>query len=221
MRKTITVPAAGKKKVISAEGRSVLVENSGIYNDSDEVPIMKLRPGVSYPIFPRSQYPNEITGCGVQSYKKIEIEGTAESAGDQVTLITTDQELELDININFLSTAKSIAGTTSTKAASNNVQQFPELELANADGNLPKRLYIWVVGGATRGINYAFNTDPAQGYLPGDAMYWDNDQRNNSAASERTAIEPLEIVGIDWILAFRFIASVAGETPTLVCTAEY
>lgn len=216
MRKTITIPAAGEKQPFSITGRSIMIEQVPVYNNATDVPLMHMAPGGSeYPIYPRSTYPND-NG----QFQQLELIGTAESAGDEITLVSTDECLALNINILFNETSKSVAGNTQTKNASDSPQGFSAVEVADADGNMPKRLYIYVIGGTTRGINYAYGSNPSQGDNAANCYYWDN-ERDHEAAGDLITIEPLEIIGIDWILNFNFVATVPGETPTVIWTPEY
>jgi len=216
--KKITVPPAGVSKSFKMNGNTIKVAGAPSYKSSQVAPKLSFnQEGELLPLELRAQWPF----YSDKPFENIVVTGTAESAGDQLYLISLNGCSEPKIGAEPSEITKSIAGQTKTKTASDSVQQFSDLELANAAGDMPKKIYIWVVGGATRGINYAFNSDPSQGYLPSDSMYYDNDQRNNSTTSERTSIVPLEIVGIDWIKSFRFIASVNGENPNLVWTADY
>lgn len=210
--KTITVPAAGEHKEISLSGLSVKVLSAESFQDpfNDAARLSFNQAGANLPAVAGAAYP-----FGDCDFEKIVVTGTPESAGTEITLLAVPICLDLFIP-DSIQVQKSIAGETSTKQASDNVQGFSELELMDSENRLPKSLYLWVVGGATRGINYAYNADPSQGYQATDAAYWDNDPDHDPAE-----LQQLEILGIDWILSFNFIATAAGETPTVVYTPRY
>lgn len=223
MRKTVTIPAAGTSEAFDITGRSLIIESCGVYQSVPDVPTFDFVPGGNAnPIYPRSTYFNVDAEDNI--FNQISLHGTPESAGDQVTFYSTNACLSPEINVNVSQTVKSIAGATFNKAASDAVQQFSELELADANGNLPKRLYIYVQsgGGNGQGINYRFDSNPPQGEYA-NAFQWANLEYDaGSGVIQRIRTnEPLEIVGIDWILKFKFIATVAGETPNLIVTPEY
>lgn len=223
MRKTVTIPAAGTSKAFDITGRSLIIESCDIYQTVNDVPTFDFVPGGNNnPIYPRSTYFNVDATDNI--FNQIALHGTAESAGEQVTIYSTNACLAPEININVSQTTKSVAGATFTKSANDAVQSFSDLELTDSNGNLPKRLYIFVAAGGNtkQGINYAFNANPPQGSFA-DAFKWSNmayDDGSGVLQRLRTN-EPLEIVGIDWIKKFKFIATVAGETPTLIITPEY
>lgn len=220
-RKTITVPAAGVSKAVPMTGKSIMIlSGPSHFLLSDFAEVSFNDPGARLPAVPRSTFQFEGEDC----FERLVVTGTEESAGDELEVLFINGCLGSRINTNILETHKTEAGTTGTKQASDAVQQFTELELVDADGNLPKRLYIFVTGGATRGINYAFDADPTQGDGATDASYWNNDAEFNAAntAYEKPKeLERLEIEGIDRILKFRFIATVNLETPTLIWDADY
>lgn len=216
-RKTITVPNAGQTKQVKITGRSVIVEQANPYLNVGDVPLLSFdQPGQQRPALTRSVYGTFNGGI----FDSIVVTGTAESAGDNLTLFSTYSCLDDFINFDALQTAKSVMGATQTKDASDSVQGFSDGEIADPDGNLPKRLYIYVVGGATRGINFAYENNPVQGDHDTSSMYWDND-RSHESAGDKVSAEPLEIVGLSAIQKFKFIATVAGEIPTLVWTPEF
>lgn len=211
----ITVPAAGQSKSFELQGQSVLVLAAPAYQNVLEAPKLSFnQPGDDIPLFQGGKWPK----FG-ERFQQIQITGTSESAGDTLQLLSTNVCIDADPGITG-DTLATIAGTTQSKAASDVVQSFSEAELQDVDGNLPERLIIYVIGGATRGINYAFNSNPSQGYPPTDSYYWDNEQAHGGS-SQQSPMEPLEIEGIDWILSFSFIASVLGETPDLIWTPDY
>lgn len=230
MRRTIEVPAAGVSEAFPFVGRTLFIEQASAYFGVDEVPLLSFNEaGDQLPALTRSRfgyhdgYFDQCQGQGDGRFNKIVVTGTPESAGDKLTLFTTKSYINQDfINFDALLTSLSVAGDTdSSRQASDAVQSFTEAAIADSEGNLPKRAYIWVVGGATRGINYAFGSNPSQGFMATDAYYWDNDIGNAAGSGDIINHRALEIIGIDWILAFNYIAAVATETPTLVITFEY
>jgi len=211
--KKITVPPAGVSKAFKMGGNTIKVAGAPGYRNSQVAPKLSFnQKGELLPLELRAQWPF----YSDKPFENIVVTGTAESAGDQLFLISLDGCAEPKIGAEPSEITKRIIGETKTKDASNSVQQFSDLEISNNDDELPQSLYIFVVGGSTRGINYAFNTDPSQGYSATDGAYWDNDPQHDPSE-----LDLLKLNGIDEIQSFRFIATVANETPTLVYFGEF
>jgi hypothetical protein len=206
MRLTTTIPGAGIEKAVKLTGASIIVENSGVYSRVDQVPFFAFNPGSNNnPIYPRSVYVNSEGG-----FNSIIITGTEESAGDEVTFFTVDECLTTDLNINLNETVEAEAGTTSEEVLSDAVFEFDELSILNAEGKLPKRVYL---SSADENIHYTFNVDPEQdsGTLFHNLGAPGNNKRNT----------PLQIEGINFILSIRFINATNATDSTLVYTFEY
>ena len=155
MRKTVEIPAPGTPLVIPATGKSLIIESMNLYSDVSEVPVFDFSPGVNqYPMYPRSVYANE------KGYKEIRLQGTVESEGDEVTILTTNQCLKTNLNINYSESYDSTPGTTTPELLEGTeVFQFNELAIQNSEGYLPKRVYL---NSLDNPILYAFNTNPNQ-----------------------------------------------------------
>lgn len=206
MRTTITIPAAGSRLTINATGRSVAIEEMNVYPTAADVPILKMRPGSEYPLYPRSTYPNE---DGI--FNSLEIVGTAESAGDEITLLSTDECLPLELNIDFSASYLAVAGTTTTETLSDAVFSWDEITIQDANGNMPKSV---LVQSLDEPIKLAFNVDPDQAD-PGNAHILN--APDGTFNNENT----FEIKGIDFILAARFINATAATDSTLAYTFRY
>lgn len=199
MRQTVQIPADGEKINVPLTGISVIIEAAGTYETVDDVPVLAFdRPGNDFPIYPRSQYQNP-----QGEFNKIVITGTTESEGDDITLVSFQECLESEVNIvysgSFRATLIDTFSITSTDAA----QSIPELQLTNADGKLPSKIYI---AARDNEILYSFGSDPVQG---GDGYVMSADS------------EPIEITGINFITEFKFISSASGVHGDLIITPEY
>lgn len=204
IRKKIIIPAAGKTINLGLTGRSVIIENVPVYETPEDVPVLATNTGSSYPVYPRNVYSDN-----GERFQDLILTGTAQSAGDELDIYVTDECLETRFNIVLSEQYKSVPGTTFTKPANDAVQTLSALELVDADGNLPTKLYISVSPTAgTQGIKWAINTDPAQG--------------NDTIGTQmKPGAEPIELIDVSWMLAFRFIAEIALETPIVNFTPEY
>lgn len=221
MRKKITIPSAGVTEPFKIRGRSVVVEKASIYDNADEVPLIGFNSGNDqFPIYPRSTYQFQ-EQC--EEFNEVRITGTAESAGDEIILISFREPLQSEINIVYSDSYEITLKDTFTLAASDAVQSIPEVNLANSAGRLPNKIYVFVIGGATRGINYAFGASPNQGDGDDSSLYLDNDPTHDATTAGYVGAskDPLEIEGINFINNFNFIATVATETPNLIITCEY
>lgn len=147
-------------------------------------------------------------------FERVIVKNDGEAGGQNVQLLITGLELERKVEVPP-SIAPDLKATFS-KGASDSVQSFSSAELTNSNGLLPVRANIFVVDGATAGINYAFGKDPVQGLGNADSMYLDNEPQRSTAE-----MFPLQITGTVFIQEFRFISAVATETPNLIVTFEY
>lgn len=208
MRKTVTIPAAGKTLTVSMTGRSVIVESMGTYPSIDDVPTMQLSPGISdYPLYPRSVYPNS------EEFQQIVITGTAESAGDKITLLSTGQCLDLALNIVFSGSYEAVAGTSFTVTSTDAAQSLSEIQLQDAAGNLPKSI---VVSALDNPIIYAFNVAPDRSTDLGHILH-----KNVITGGSEFNGSLLEIEGIDFILNWQFASAAAGSPAVLTVTPRY
>ena len=206
MRLTTTIPAAGVEKAVKLTGRSVIVEAAGIYSKVIEVPKFDFNPGGNNnPIYPRSVYVNSE---GV--FNSIVIKGTAESDGEEVTFYTVDECLTTDLNIDLAGQFEAVMGETETEVLSGTVFSFSAAAIQNADGKLPKKVYL---ASSDNPIHYSFDVDPDDD--TGTKFYKLN---GPNAAGPNTPV-PLE--GIDTILKARFINEASGTDSILVYTFEY
>jgi len=206
----LTIPAAGSWKSFKVSGRSLQVIEMNPYSSQDQFPKIAFQDKSN--VLPLRRQPS-VYGLDHQ-FSKIWIQGTDESAGEKIFLISYQDCRDTNLNFNSGQSKQYIIGQTFSKGATDNVQQFTDLQLMDADGNYPSRVYIFVAGGATAGINYSYKTDPAQGVAAAPA--WDNDAANNPGEQA-----PLELTGESTIKHFRFRATKATETPTLFVTPLY
>lgn len=205
MRKTITIPQAGKIERFSFDGKTAIIENVGTFSGVNQVPLLGFNGhGAEFPMYPLATLPNIWDG----DIKQISIEGTAESAGSQVTILTLDACLSLDFKPQFSGSYKSYPGSSITKQMDDSVQQFSELELMDENDNLPKEVHLVRLGAGE--INYRWNegggVDPSQG-------------GNDSKLP--TNPDLLKVTGVSVILGMKFTNDVAGETPILLAHPIY
>lgn len=206
MRHKITVPGAGVTKTFNQiKGKTLIVESANLFSGLEEVPLLGFNSGGNLnPVYPRSQYQYEANG----NFDSITITGTTESAGSEIYFISSNLCLGTEINIQYSTSFSTFPGTTTGKTMDDTVQTFTEMELADADGNLPSKMYAYCTG-AGNGINYAFNVNPANGAT------------NNNFYLAPDTVEPIVIDGLAWMLALRIINRTNAETPNFVYTLEY
>jgi len=203
MRKTVTFPAAGEEKTVSLTGRSLIVEAANVYENINEVPLFKFSGAGSFlPIYPRSTYFYD--NDNKDGFDSITLQSTAASDGDSVTLISVNDCLQTDININYAQTMKRVAGQTFSKASTDAAQGLSDVEITRA-GYLPKSMYI---SARTNDINYGFveSTAPNQ---------------NDDWFLLKTDNPPIEVQGIDFIQKFQFASQATGTAGNLIITLEY
>jgi len=205
MRTNVTIPPAGEKKVVNLSGLSVEVEQMPVYSEAAQVPEINFVPGERYPMYPRSVYPNS------EPFTQIELIGTQEAAGDEVYLISTEQCLQFELNQQFQSTKKYIAGQTKSKASTDASQGLAEVELQK-NGNLPVELFIEA---RNEPLVYAFDTPAGRNgesnlLVPGD-----------KTLSSPEPSETKKIVGIDRILKLQFASAVSGTPGNLIYSGTY
>lgn len=204
-RSKVTIPGAGESKSIGLTGKSIYIESVPSYPTPDDIPRLSFNdPGDQLPALIRSSFMYPPDGC----FDNLIITGTAESAGDEIIIFSTNACLQDQINPNAQETSKAIAGNTFTKTMDGTVQQLTELELVNDNGDLPASVYLSAQG---NNISYRWNdgngSDPTEDSNSDHILYAGND--------------PIEILGINFILNIKFVGEVAGQTPTLVITPRY
>lgn len=205
MRKKITLPGDGEILPVAMTGRAVIIEIMPVYKKLSDVPLISATGGFdSLPMYPRSVYGND------KEFNELQIVGTAESEGDTAYLLTTNECLKTELNIITGSQYEATAGTSTEEVLSDSVYSFTEIAIQDADGNLPKAVYL---GAVEDEIRYAFNVDPEQGAGGLGYVLEEPDPTN--------AVEPLEIRGIDFILSLRFINKTNATPSTLLYTFEY
>lgn len=95
-RFNVKVPAAGQKVRVNATGCAVIIEDMPIYQKPEDVPLMRLPQTAEMPMYPRSSYSNQ-----GEVFNFIDIYGTGASEGNIIWLVTTDNPIPDDLNINF------------------------------------------------------------------------------------------------------------------------
>lgn len=211
MRKTVTIPAPGAVEKVGIIGMSVIIENAPFVSGPAQVPLISLeQQGDWKPMNNAAIWRNTVND---KEFNWAYVQGTAESEGATVYLISTPDILLEDVGI--IQYATSLKATDSSLQGSNTAETIPDAILTDTDGNYPSSGTIWVTGGATRGINYAFGVNPPQNY-GNTALYLDNDVAHTPRDSA-----PLALNSLVELQNFRFISAVNGETPTLLITLLY
>jgi len=201
MRKTVTIPAAGKGKPVQLTGRSVIIESAGIYESGKQVPTFDFSAGrKGNPIYARSTFGND-----GKEFDSLTIFGTAESAQDEVTFISVDECLQTDININTVQTTKKIVGQTVSYTLDDSAFSVPVFDLLR-NNKKPTSIYL----SARRfDANYGFVKG---GHSPNQNEKWHRLPSGN---------EPIEIKGIDFINSIELTNKTAGNNAVIVITSEY
>jgi len=208
----ITIPAAGERVTVNQAGLAVVVNSVPIYESVEDRPLLyfddftnpaqDLNPGDTL-------VPNEQG----EQFQRVIIEGTEASAGDDLYLKISTVCMDQEVNPVTNNTFKLTPGVTFTKTANDTVQSLTELELTNADGNLPRRVDVSVSKSAAgTGIKWALNVDPVQGDDTLGTLL-------SPPANGNSGL--IEIPGIETILSFRFIAETAANTCVVNFTPYY
>jgi hypothetical protein len=187
MRKTITIPE--KPKYFPLTGRSVIIESAGLYSGVEQVPLISFdNASADFPVYPHSVYQNP-----EGNFNRLLIKPTPESIGDEITILTFDECLESNLQIDFINSNSVTAGTTFSKASTDASQNIQNLELQK-DGFFPTSIYI---SARNEDINYAFDK-PA-----------DQSSNNHSLTAEKSEnasgnIEPIAIPSADETFTINF-----------------
>ena len=154
-RKTITVPAAGKKTRFDVGGFAVVVAAMNLYFDIDDVPklIFDSESNSKQPLFPQSVY----TGNQGSIISTFFIEGTEASSGDEIELLLSDDCMQQEINPVLLSVSKPDLVQTFTKSVSSTIVSISESEVTK-NGKLAKSINIQAIGGK---LKYSFLSNPS------------------------------------------------------------
>lgn len=203
MRRTVTIPAAGKELPIAMTGKSLVIESGPLYDLPEHVPTLGFDSGNNqFPLYPRSTYQAE------HCFKNIILTGTEQSEGDEFILVTYNECLNSVLNINFLQQYTVDVRDTFQIAASDAVQSFSELQMINDQGRLPSAMYI---SASENDIRFSFGSDPGQGV----------DGLGHLLPSAATVQGILRIEGFRYIELFNFIAATATNSAQLNVTFEY
>lgn len=205
MRKKLTIPGAGETKNFDVTGRSFAIEKISKYSEPSQVPIIRTTPGnQDYPAYNRNSY-----NAG-EFFTDLIIEGTEESAGDEIQIWVSDQCITETFNIILSESYSTLPGNTIQKTVGDSPGSLTELELQDSEGNLPSKIYVAVSPetGAENGIKYSFGSNPVQG-------------EETAGMKLNSSMGSIEITDMSWILAFKWIAQTSGETPVINITPEY
>lgn len=208
-RKKLIVPGEGKKTRVNLQGKSFAIELASVYDSPEDVPYIE-KSGIDgeFPCYPRNVYGND-----PRNFSDLFLHGTAQSEGDEVHIYVTDDCLDTVFNIVLSEQYSMEPGESDTKQANDSVKQITELDLLNADNELPKIVYISVApsGVNVDGIKWAINADPVQG---------DDSLGTQLKAPENGNSGILEF-DLKTALALRFIAKTNGQTPLLNYVGQY
>lgn len=200
-RKKVTIPAAGSSALVGVNGNSLIIEASPVYSSPEQVPLFYFDDpaNLPQPIYPQSVYRSE------NKFNRLFVEGTTESAGDVIYILTTPDCLNSEINLNLSGLKRATLKASFSVTMTDTAQSLTALQIVNADGNLPSAMYITPTGSAAR---YAFDSAPVQTVAGGVAH----------AIAEN---EVQKIEGINFIEAFQFISATAGGAGEMTFTMEY
>ncbi|MCA1758860.1 MAG: hypothetical protein LC658_03740 [Bacteroidales bacterium] len=199
-RKKITIPADGETIIVNVGGCSIVVEEVGSYTTPEEVPSLQFESSdPPQPIYNQGIYSKNIDG-----FPRFAIIGTAESAGDILYLLISDEYLKPDLSPETFQSRRARAGVSFTVASTDVAQTLSQLNLADSNAFLPSKIYVST---RTNDISFAFNEDPEQDGGLGSIIPADK--------------EPLPIEGIQFILGFRFISATNGVSGDLTVHLEY
>ncbi|MCA1760660.1 MAG: hypothetical protein LC658_12905, partial [Bacteroidales bacterium] len=153
---------------------------------------------------PQPLYNQGIYSKGFDGFPRFAIIGTAESAGDILYLLISDEYLKPDLSPETFQSRRARAGVSFTVASTDAVQTLSEFQIVDANGSLPSKIYVST---RTNNIAFGFNADPEQDGGLGSIIPADG--------------EPLPIEGIQFILGFRFISASNGVAGDLTVHLEY
>jgi hypothetical protein len=198
LQKKITVPAAGVNTIIPVGGCAVTVEKMPSYRPDQEVPILKFddENGSPQPLYVTSTYVNQ----GGKEFRRIVIEGTAASAGDEIVFLISDVPIQPYLNINYVQQQQVIPGVSFFKAGTDVAQTLSPAEY-NVNGLNPTRLTI---AADVHPVSIAFGVNP-----------------NQSGNGILIGVGEVYIVeGLGFIQTLRFINRTAGDNAVVTFTAE-
>lgn len=200
-RKKITIPAAGSSALVGVNGNSLIIESAPVYSSPEQVPIFFFNDpaNLPQPIYPQSIYRSE------NKFNRLFVEGTDESAGDVIFILTTPDCLNSEINLNISGQKRATLKASFAVTMTDTAQSLSLLQIQDADGNLPSAMYITPTGSAAR---YAFDEAPVQTVDGGVA---------HAIAQD----EVQKIEGINFITAFQFLSATAGGAGVMTFTMEY
>lgn len=200
-RKQFTIPAAGTNEIFNLDGVSLIVESLPVYSNPVEVPILKFQDtnNAPQPLYPQSTY------TFGKEFQRVILEGTTESAGDTIFILTTPQCLQEEINVNTAGDRRATLKDSFSIVMSGTAQSLSTLQIQNAAGQLPTAMYITPTGS---GCRYAFGVAPGA-TAGGDTAHFIAEN------------EVQKIQGINFITAFQFIESPTGAAGELTFTMEY
>lgn len=160
-RQTVTLPStAGETVRVDIKGFAVVVESINLYTEPEQVPLMYFGHEATraQPLYPQSKYVSQ------ERFKRLLFEATEESAGHEILILCTDACLEPDINVTLNVDSGRLAtfGDQQTEEISGtDIFSFTAPAIQDADGNLPKAVYI---GALDFDIRYSHNVNPDSDY---------------------------------------------------------
>lgn len=205
-QKKITVPGSGVLKTIELAGFAVVVESVGTYSGVDEVPkiIFSDSSNPKQPLYPQAV----LTGNNAAEFRRFYIEGTAESEGDEITLLISDVCMNQSISPETFQARRSGVDSSLSIDVTDTVAQLTELQLINSAGDLPSKIYISARGAD---VIYNFLADPTQSAA--DAAGFGTVLSNEG--------EQQPVSGINFILGLKFRVKTAADTATLTVHREF
>lgn len=198
--KVILPAAANVAKDIDVSGRSVYIEYTPLYSNTDAVPFFKFDDsGSEQPVYPGSTY---VIQKHCDHFKKLTFYSTAESINNTIRILVSDNYLQENLQTNFRTNPTAGAGTFKI-ASTDAVQSIPAANYTNSRGALATSMLVSVETGAD--IRFSFITNP--------------DQAN--AGHRLAGGQFIRIDGANFIQNFKFISAVNVSPAQINFTMQY
>lgn len=140
MRQKIIIP--GDRKEVSITGKSLVVEKAPVYQDVENAPQFKFKPGdFEYTIYPESTYENS-----QGNFNRIVIFGNPVAQNDEIIVLAVDACLGTDIDVQ--SASQTIIEPSKLKSLTlNGGQQSFTNNQKYKDNELARSVDVYVTGG--------------------------------------------------------------------------
>lgn len=197
MRKKVTVPAAGERQEFAITGRAIIIEACPEFRP-ETLPVLSFEDaGDNKPIYLRHVY-----NAGGQQFHRVVITGTAESAGAEIWLFSTNDCLKESFG-DATGNLKAIAGETLQKTTGDTPATLDAVDYIK-DEMFPVSMYL---SAHENDVVFSFDSAP--------------NQSGNGHLLKAGETLSLEILGIDFIEKFQYMSAVSTSPATLNITFRY